>query len=55
MVGTNNLESDGTTMIMSKYTDLVNQLQAKRFKRTSMVEILARNDLLNYMNSERIA
>ena len=31
-VGTNNLKSDETTMIMSKYTDLVNQLKAKRFK-----------------------
>ena len=55
MVGTNNLKSDGTTMIMSKYKDQVNQLKAKRFKRTSIVEILARNDLSNYMNSKRIA
>ena len=39
---------------MSKYKDLVNQLKAKRFKRTSIVEILARNDLSNYMNSKRI-
>ena len=38
MVLTNNLKSDGTTMIMSKYKDLVNQLKAKRFKRTSIVE-----------------
>ena len=55
MVGTNNLKSNGTTMMMSKYKDLVNQLKAKRFRRTSIVEILARNDLLNYMNSKRIA
>ena len=33
MVGANNLKSDETTMIMSKYKDLVNQLKAKRFKR----------------------
>ena len=55
MVGTNNLKSDGTTMIMSKYKDLVNQLKVKRFKRTSIVEILARNDLSNYINNKRIA
>ena len=29
MVGTNNLKSDGTTMIISKYKDLVNQLKAE--------------------------
>ena len=28
MVGTNNLKSDGTTMIMNKYKDLVNELKA---------------------------
>ena len=39
---------------MSKYKDLVNQLEAKRFNRTNIVEILARNDLSNYMNSKRI-
>ena len=55
MVGTNNLKSDRTTMIMSKYKDLVNQLKAKRFKKTCIVEILARNDLSNYMNNKRIA
>ena len=55
MVGTNNLKSDGTTMIMSKYKDLVYQLKTKKFKRTSIVEILARSDLLNYMNRKRIA
>ena len=54
MVDTNNLKSDGTTMIMSKYKVLVNQLKAKRFKRTSIFEILARNDLSNYINSKRI-
>jgi len=55
MVGTNNLKSDGTTLIMNKYKDLITQLQAKKFKRTSVVEILARNDLSNYINSRRIA
>jgi len=55
MVGTNNLQSDGTTMIMNKYKDLIAQLKGKRFKQTSMVEILARNDLSNYNNSKRIA
>ena len=55
MVGTNNLKSDGTTMIMSKYKDLVNQLKAKRFKRAGIVVILAKRDLSNYMNSKRIA
>ena len=38
MVSTSNLKSDGTTMIMSKYKDLVSQLKVKRFKRTSIVE-----------------
>ena len=33
MVDTNNLKLDGTTMIMSKYKDLVTQLKAKRFKK----------------------
>ena len=42
-------------MIMSKYKDLVKRLKTKRFKRTSIVEILARNDLSNYMNSKKIA
>ena len=54
-VGTNNLKSDGTTIIMSRYKDLITQLKANRFKRTSIVEILARNDLSNYMNSMKIA
>ena len=31
------------------------ELKAKKFKRTSFVEILARNDLSNYMDSKRIA
>ena len=55
MVGTNNLKSDGTTMIMSKYKDLVNQPKAKRFKKTSIIEILAKNKLSNYMHSKKIA
>ena len=55
MVGTNNLNSDGTTMIMNKYKDLVNELKATRFKRISIVEILARNDVSNYINSKRTA
>jgi lysophospholipase L1-like esterase len=55
MVGTNNLKSDGTAMIMDKYKELVNQLKAKRFRKTSIVGILARNDLSNYNNSKRLA
>ncbi len=55
LVGTNNLKSDGTTMIMNKYKDLVNQLKAKRFRKISILGILARNDLSNYNNSKRIA
>ncbi len=55
LVGTNNLQSDGTTMIMNKYKDLVNQLKAKRFRKISILGILARNDLSNYNNSKRIA
>src|SRR6266496_4581900 len=55
LVGTNNLKSDGTTMIMNKYKDLVNQLKAKRFRKVSILGILARNDLSNYNNSKRIA
>ena len=42
-------------MIISKYKDLINQLEAKKFKRISIVEILARNNLSNYMNRKWIA
>ena len=55
MVGTNNLQSDGTAMIMDKYKELVNTLKAKRLRKASIVEILARRDLSNYNNSKRIA
>ena len=55
MVGTNNLKSDGTTLIMDKYKDLIKQLKAKRFNKISLVGILPRNDLSNYNNSKRIA
>jgi len=55
MVGTNNLQSDGTAMIMDKYKELVNKLKAKRLRKASIVEILARRDLSNYNNSKRIA
>ena len=54
MVGTNNLKSDGTTMIMDKYSELIKTLKSKRFRKISFVEILARNDLSNYHNSKRL-
>ena len=55
MVGTSNLQSDGTAMIMDKYKELVNKLKAKRLRKASIVEILARKDLSKYNNSKRIA
>ena len=55
MVGTNNLKSDGTELIMSKYKDLVRQLKAGCFRKITMVGILSRNDLSNYNDSKRMA
>jgi len=55
MVGTNNLKSDGTELIMSNYRDLVRQLKAGGFRKITMVGILGRNDLSNYNDSKRMA
>ena len=55
MVGTNNLKSDGTELIMSNYKDLVRQLKAGGFRKITMVGILGRNDLSNYNDSKRMA
>ena len=49
MVGTNNLKSDETKMITNKYKSLVNELKEKRFQRISIAEILASNDISNYI------
>jgi len=42
MVGTNNLRSDGTQLIMRNYEDLVRKLKTKSYRKISIVEILKR-------------
>lgn len=55
MVGTNNLKTDGTSVIESKYRELLKSMTETRCRKKSVVGILRRaNDGL-YMNSKRLA
>src|SRR5271163_3851850 len=53
MVGTNNLKSEGTEIIMRKYEELMDQIKEK-CKKVSMVGILTRGDEDQYFESKRI-
>jgi len=54
MVGTNNLRSDGTQLIMRNYEDLVRNLKRKSYRRISVVEILKRNDLVSTTSASHV-
>jgi len=54
MVGTNNLKQDGTEDIMKKYEKMIDEAKKSKFSRISVVGILRRDDLSQYLNSKRL-
>jgi hypothetical protein len=54
MVGTNNLQKDGSEVMIQKYEKLIKQAQRNRFKKISLVSILRRDDISEFTNSRRL-
>jgi hypothetical protein len=44
MVGTNNLQTDGSVLMMKRYEELVEELKRHRYRRMSLVGLLKRGD-----------
>jgi len=53
MVGTNNLKSEGTSLIMKRYRELISEAKKHKYRKISVVGIL-RSDVGDYINSKRI-
>jgi hypothetical protein len=54
VIGTNNLIQDTTEPIMRKYEKLIDVMKEQKYKNISIVGILKRSVLSNYMESKRI-
>ena len=55
MVGTNNLKSDGTNIILKKYEELIRTAKEKRIRNVTIVGIVCRNDVGEYHECKRYA
>jgi hypothetical protein len=54
MVGTNNLESEGSERIVARYKDLISEIKRHSYRKVSFVGILTRKHVSEYINSKRI-
>ena len=54
MVGTNNLVSDGSEILLDKYEKLLVEAKMQKYKSISMVSILDREDINEFYNSRRL-
>jgi hypothetical protein len=54
MVGTNNLKSDGSEIMLKKYEKLIGEAKSHQLRKISIVSILSRKDIGDFHNSRRI-
>jgi hypothetical protein len=54
-VGTNNLQVDGSEIMLSKYRELFESLRAKDCTRVSIVGMFFRSDVSDYLDSKRVS
>ena len=54
MIGTNNLKSDGSEILLDKYEVLIREAEVHEFRKISLVSILNRTDIGEFHNSRRI-
>jgi hypothetical protein len=54
VVGTNNLKSDGSVVMLDEYEDLIKTAQGLRYKKLSFASIPERKDVGDFHNSRRL-